>query len=632
VADQRSSSNHEGFERPPSGGVPDLLQAAPVAIVAWDDEGRTRVWNRGAERIFGWLASEVIGNPCPVLADLLGEAAEGLRRQWASGVPIEDEEIEVRRADGTVVEVSVSAAKVKSESVAALVVAIDVSARRRRARRLHHLATHDPLTDLHNRRAFEHSLERVIERIQRGGPPGALLIVDVDGLKRVNDRLGHLAGDALLISVANALRAAVRPRDLLARVGGDEFAVALEEVTLAQVAQVAERIRTSTAALRIGAEGATRPTASIGGVVIDGTLDSAALTAAADDALYLAKQRRNHVELHLEPRVVSADGADEGKAVRCLRRALTLDALTAQYQGVHDLEDGTMHSEEALARIKLGAAHAGAGEFIGVAERTGLVAEVDRRVIRLVLDRLAGPPQQRLSMNLSAASLADPQVLELLRAAAPREGYEQRLILEARESDLQVRLRSESAWAEAATELGVVIAADDFGTSRSSFTALDSLPIGLAKLDRSVVASLASRSGHRRVRDLVAACRDRGTPVVAKGVEQPETLEQLRSLGIVLAQGFLLDEPHTAVSVCDLLEAVADLAPASLGLIAWEFTIPERAVAPVWRYALDNQLIRSAGVDPETQEPAYALTVEGGARLRRLRERGDGPTDVPFKS
>jgi diguanylate cyclase (GGDEF)-like protein/PAS domain S-box-containing protein len=525
-----------------------LVDSAPVAIVQWDREGRVTSWNPAAERIFGWPAAAVLGGPCPVVAGALSAAAMSLRDAALSGTPVEDQELLVECAGGAMAEVSISAAPVFDERhtvESVVVVAMDIAARRRRTRRLRHFATHDPLTDLLNRRAFEQSLARLIERGRRGGPGSAFLVIDLDLLKQVNDQLGHLAGDALLIAVANVLRGAVRPGDLLGRLGGDEFGVALERVGAAELELIAERLRRSIAAQRVGPHGRARSTASIGGALIDGTLDLSELLAQADSALYRAKERRDSSEISTPPYAPPTVRYGDGLAVNRLRRALAAGAVTVHFQPVRELAGAALHSLEALARLRLGGADRPAEEFIEIACDHGLIAAIDRRVLDLVLDRLgeAGPP---LSLNLSAASLADPSVLEALRARVPRAGYAQRLILEFRANDLHSDPRRARRWTTAARALGAVIAVDDLGTDRSSFSALEGLPIGLAKLDRAVLASLAGPAGADRVHETARACASRGIAVAAKGIEDPDALDALLSVGVTLGQGFLLDEPRVS--------------------------------------------------------------------------------------
>ena len=620
------SDHHNSSEQGGSSGFRSLrrawalVDAVPVAVFEWIDDGQTLVWNRAAERVFGWPATEVIGKPCPVFANPAGDFPQALRDQALSGVPIDGEHVTVTRADGTTVEVSMSSAVVVCEDATSVVAtAVDLTDHVNASRRLRHLATHDALTDLGNRRAFEHALARIVERVRRGGHQGALLLVDVDLLKRVNDELGHLAGDALLIGVADALRMATRPRDVVARIGGDEFAVVLEDVGTRQISLIAERVREAIAALRVGPDAAAHSTASIGAMVVDGALDVLELMAAADDALYVAKRRRDSVELYLQPKAAVSSADDVNLNVTRLRRALSINAIGVQYQGVHSVEDGEVYCEEALARISSDHVSSPAAEFVSVAAGAGLIGEIDRRVANLVLDRLDEHWPGRLSLNLSAASLTATDPLASLRKRAPDGGYNERLILEARESDLLADPRRAARWAESVRELGAMVAIDDFSASSAALAAIKTLPTDVVKIDGSVISSLAAEGHPARVDELVSACRDQGVVLVAKRIQDAATLDLLPRIGITLAQGFLIDAPHPVVGLIDVLETAEEFGTVSAGLVAWEFMVPEPAVGLVWRRALNEQLLAPHDTDPETGEAMCALTANGKVRLRELR-------------
>ena len=523
-----------------------LADGAPAALVRWDRSGRVLAWNRAAERIFGWSATAVVGGDCPILTHAGAESGISVSETVLAGERFEDEEVRVRRRDQTLVDISLSTRAFWDHTGAVESVigaAIEITERRRRVRQLRHYASHDPLTDLHNRRAFGESLERVLERVRYGGPSGALLMLDLDRFKEVNDTLGHLVGDALLIAVANVLRGLVRPGDLIARIGGDEFAVVLERVAAPESALIADRLRTTVAEQRIGPSGRGQSTVSIGATAIDGTLGADDLLAVADRALYLAKRHRDSFEM-LTPLAAGQPDADlTGRETEQLRSAIELGALAVHYQEVMELKSRTLHSEEALARIFIDNTFHPAADFVLLAERTGLIADIDTRIARIVIDRLAERSEPRLSLNLSAASLEHSPLLELLRDQAPAGGYANRLIAEIREADLLADPVRATQFAEHAQSLGAVIAVDDLGVDPATLAALRSLPITLAKLDRSLVSNLANPVTSQRVRDTVQACAHAGITVVAKGIEEPATLEALIGLGVTHGEGYLFDEP-----------------------------------------------------------------------------------------
>lgn len=264
-----------------------LVQAAPVPIIELDMEGRVRLWNPEAERVFGWRKEEVLGRPTPIVRASWAQYT-GRHRALAAGYGVLRSESVRWRRDGSTVWVDQSSAVLRDgegHPIGLIGVLVDVTQRRQLEEQLRHAAQHDALTGLANRAQFDERLRQAMSRSARRGSRVGLLMLDLDDFKTVNDRFGHLAGDAVLRDVADRLRSCTRPEDTVARIGGDEFVVLLEDQE-DDVSRVADRIAAS---LRIPVD-STEVTASVGYAVIHGAVDPDHLLRAADASMYAAKR------------------------------------------------------------------------------------------------------------------------------------------------------------------------------------------------------------------------------------------------------------------------------------------------------------------------------------------------------
>lgn len=324
--------------------------------------------------------------------------------------------------------------------------------------RLGYLATHDPVTGLANRTALGEALERAVAGARRG-TPSALIFLDLDGFKLVNDTLGHQAGDELLRSVARRLRATLRGSDVLARFGGDEFVALLPGAAADQALAAANRLREAVASCQAGAAGrAVSLDASAGVVAVDGTLPPDALLSRADAAMYTAKQQGGRRAVLARPGEDPAEPlAEAGRWVSQLRHALGEDRFTVHYQPVVRLTDGEVVGYEALLRLREPDGDVTpAGAFWRAAERFGLAPEIDRWVVARVLRDLAAHPEATFWANLSGRTLADPlardAVAALVSAAGPGPD---RLGFEITETAAIPDLAAVAAWMAALREAGV---------------------------------------------------------------------------------------------------------------------------------------------------------------------------------
>ncbi|MGZ4626320.1 MAG: putative bifunctional diguanylate cyclase/phosphodiesterase [Kineosporiaceae bacterium] len=431
---------------------------------------------------------------------------------------------------------------------------------------LAHQATHDPLTGLPNRTLLE---QYVVERFRASNTGGlACLFLDLDNFKVVNDSLGHAAGDELLSEVANRLRSTVRPGDLVARFGGDEFVIVCERVDERAAVSLAERIADARAPpVRLGGVD-VRPHASVGVTVqTEEHLAAEELIRDCDIAMYQAKAggKRRITVLDHQGR---AEARDKLRLVADLRDAIERREIALYYQPILDALDGTAVAVESLARWE----HPDRGPinpsvFVPLAEESGLIGGLGLFVLDETCRQLAewdrklgdAAPKQA-NVNVSALQL-DDNLAAQVRAALYRHGLgPERLSIEITESALMSDPAAARTILEHLRELGVQLAIDDFGTGYSSLAYLRHLPVDCLKVDRSFVAELAE--GHGEIASaVIALARSLNMCTVAEGVETAEQAEQLRRLGATFLQGFSLGRPMPGAATADWFAPRDEVAP-----------------------------------------------------------------------
>ncbi|WP_432514237.1 putative bifunctional diguanylate cyclase/phosphodiesterase [Kineococcus sp. SYSU DK001] len=431
-----------------------------------------------------------------------------------------------------------------------------------------HQATHDALTTLPNRAEALTQIDRALRRTHRTGDRVGLLFLDLDQFKTVNDSLGHVAGDAVLQTVAQRLRDRVRAVDVVARLGGDEFVVLVEPVLddkgLVDLGQALIETVSAPIALAGGTESRALVGASVGIAVsrLGAQQPDAAGTEPGDHAdrllqeahtaAYRAKQAgRGRVEVYdddLRAALAAQAAVEEG-----LRHALAHDELVLHYQPVTSLDSGRVGSVEALVRWqKPGEGLVPPGRFIPVAEGSDLICDLGRWALRTSLRQLAefdaagGPcAGLRVAVNVSGRHLRSPRLVDDVRSALAAAGTRpDRLTLEITET---VMVEDDAAWArlEELRAIGVRVAIDDFGTGYTSFGQLSRVPVDVLKIDRSFVDSDDPRTVEL-VRLVVGAARSFGLGVVAEGVEQASQVHALQATGCDYAQGFHFSRPVPA--------------------------------------------------------------------------------------
>jgi diguanylate cyclase (GGDEF)-like protein/PAS domain S-box-containing protein len=461
-------------------------------------------------------------------------------------------EYRMHARDGSVVWVRDESARVLDEQGRLLVEGLltDITERKAAEARVQHLADHDALTDLLNRRRFLEELELEVAATKRGMRPSAAIVLDVDGFKFVNDSLGHQAGDELIRKVARTLAGRLRTSDAIARLGGDEFACLLRGAD-ADVADAvaAELIGTLRELELVAGEKTVRVTASAGIAALDaaeGRTDEAVL-AAADTAMYEAKRTGRDRLVRFTDTLRGE--LERGRSwVARLRDALEHDRFELLAQPVLGLRSREIELYELLLRLRDEDGElCGPEAFMGVADRFDLTEAIDRWVLRraLALQREPAGAGLCLAVNLSARSIG-PAVIELLeREIADAGGGPTSLIVEIKETAAIADLQQARTFAEALERLGLRMSLDDFGAGLGSFSSLRALPIDYLKIDGQFVGGLAGNPVDREiVKAIVALARAAGRRTVAEFVSDQETLELLAELGVDLAQGFHVGRPR----------------------------------------------------------------------------------------
>jgi diguanylate cyclase (GGDEF)-like protein/PAS domain S-box-containing protein len=437
---------------------------------------------------------------------------------------------------------------------------IDVTARKRAEEQLRHLVDHDTLTDLLNRRGFEHTLKRHLAEVQRYRRRSALLLIDLDYFKYVNDTLGHAAGDELLCKISAALAGRCRSSDILARLGSDEFAVILAEadVTTAQnVADDLRRVIREEAALRVAPQ--MHVTASIGILLLDATTRLTAQDAlvAVDIAMDQAKDAGRD-RTRMAAATIDSQAAMQAQLVwsERLRNALRDNAFVLYQQPILNLASGVIDRCEVLLRLRGGdGIMITPDAFLPVAERFGLMRKIDMWVVQEAIRFVAAEQQAgrtvQAEINLSGSSLTDASVLAFIEDAIRRTGVDPRaLVFEVTETVAIGNVAEASRFAQRLSGMGCAFALDDFGAGFSSFYYLKHLPFDYLKIDGEFIRTITRNADDQQIVKAIAQMAlGLGKQTIAEFVGDAATVDLLRGYGVDFAQGYQVGKPRPLAEV-----------------------------------------------------------------------------------
>ena len=555
-----------------------LVETAHDLVWSMDLQARWSYLNKAASSIYGYEPEEMIGRYVrDFQLDEYSEQDLTAFKEILTGkelVQYETAHVDVnggvhylsfnarayRDADGNVIGISGTAR--------------DITEQKAVERQLAYQAQHDALTGLANRRQFQQELERVVARVARSGASCALLYIDLDQFKYINDTLGHAAGDRLLIEFSTLLKSHLREGDLLSRFGGDEFTVLLYNVDEAAAVKVADNLRLVVERYRFLEQGNVyNVSCSIGVSLIDNstqTIDEC--MAHADLACHMAKTSgRNRSHLYSDDDQSKAGmEADMGWASR-VKETLENDRMQIVYQPIASVEHGTVKDYEVLARMRCDDGKIILpGGFMPAAERFGLIHSVDRWMVTKAINKLAELRQAgceiNFAINLSARAFDDERLLPMIRDLLQEtEVAAHALTFELTETAAIGNLSKAVDFISALKEMGCQFALDDFGSGFSSFTYLKHLPVDKLKIDGAFVQNLAQSTVDQAMvesMNQVAHALDKVT--IAEFVENEESLKLLRQFGVDYAQGYQIGKPKEDLIVQEIVAGVGFMPAATM--------------------------------------------------------------------
>jgi diguanylate cyclase (GGDEF)-like protein/PAS domain S-box-containing protein len=550
-----------------------LLEAAPDAMVMVNSHGHIALANAQAERMFGYSREELIGQSVRILIpERLRDrhrAHERSRLRDAKTRPMgSDLDLHGRRKDGTEFPVEISVSPLETDQGTLVLSAIrDTTERKRGEALIRELADRDGLTRLLNRRKFEERLAQEVALVDRYGGEAAMLLIDIDSLKHVNDTLGHACGDEMIRNVGAVVTSRMRHTDVVARVGGDEFAVLLPSTKEAAARAVAEDVLQTIRAQHLVLSGHhLRPSVSIGVAAFEaGAVAGDDVMIAADLGLYEAKDAgRNQVGVFKAPLSSAPQSRERVSWSKRIRAALDEGRIVPYRQPIVTLDDRSVVKYELLARLI-----DERGEptlprvFLPTAERTGAVREIDMRMISYAIGLISAAEQAHESIsyevNVSARSISDPDLLPAISRELEVSGIDPcSLVFEITETAAIANMDQVRRFAGTLRDLGCGFAVDDFGAGFASFYYLKHVPLDWIKIDGDFIRDLTHNTTDQLVvRHIAEMARSLGLGTIAEFVEDAETAEILTDYGVDCGQGHYIGDPEPIPNLIDLHPAAS---------------------------------------------------------------------------
>ncbi|OGW60339.1 MAG: hypothetical protein A2V83_10375 [Nitrospirae bacterium RBG_16_64_22] len=556
--------------KPPDSLFETIVSISADAIVAVDESRRIVLFNWGAEQVFQYKASEILGQPLDLLIpERFVESHRERVREFAAGPQTarrmnERGEITGRRKDGSEFPAEASIAKTAREGRSVLAVFLrDVTARKQAETRLTYLAYYDGLTGLPNRMLFADRLKQAMLEGIRGDRPVAVILMDVDRFRALNDTLGHEAGDQILRAVGRRLLLSIRESDTLARLGGDEFGIVLTGLQGEDgIGRAIRRIMDSFTEPLSVEDQTLYATLSIGVSVHPGDSVSAeGLIRNADAALSRAREMGGNAFQFFKPEMYSRTARNLALE-NDLRRSLATGDFILHYQPQFDLKTGNLIGAEALVRwMHPQRGLVPPGDFIPLAEETGLIVPLGELVLRQALSQAkawhdGGLPPLPIAVNFSVRQFRHSAMVETVHRALEETGADPRwLDIELTESSIMKNPSAVIASLGELKRLGILVSVDDFGTGYSSLAHLKRFPIDVIKVDQSFVRNVTTDPNDAAIAAaIVTMARALGMRVIAEGVETEGQAGFLRSKGCDGAQGYLFSRPLPAEAFLAFVE------------------------------------------------------------------------------